>query len=77
MTSDLSAIEPPATEPAALCPICEQPACSLLHVRDRLVPVYNGVVVPLVNGGIRLLSRLCLLAAGLLLLAIAMGWTRP
>lgn len=37
---------------------------------------YNAVVVPTVNLGVRWLSRACLLAACVLLLAIATGWTR-
>jgi hypothetical protein len=72
MTSDLSAAEPPAIQ--ASCPICEQSACSLLHVRDRLVPVYNAVVVPAVNTGARVLSRVCLMLAVLVLLGAAAGW---
>ena len=64
--------------PETLCPICEQPACSLLHIRDRLlVPVYNTVIVPLVNGGARVLSRVCLLLAAIDIIGMLAGWWTP
>lgn len=64
MTSDLF----PAARPAP-CPICEHADCSLAHVYDRLI-------APAVNTGARVLSRLCLLLALLVVFAMAMGWTR-
>lgn len=51
------------------CPICEQPRCSLWHLRERLAPVKTLAVW--------VLARTCLWSGGTILLAIAAGWITP
>ncbi|GAA4626559.1 hypothetical protein GCM10023196_035290 [Actinoallomurus vinaceus] len=53
-----------------VCPICEQPGCSLAHLYDRLV-------VPAVNFTARWLSRVFLLAGVSIFVAIFAGWISP
>ena len=51
------------------CPICEQPRCSLWHLRERLAPVANLAT--------RVLARAFVWSGGTILLAIAAGWISP
>lgn len=70
---------------------CDDPACdrcyanaldyeifASLHAApdSAVIRFYNAVVVPVVNFTARWLSRACFLAAMVLLLGIAVGWSR-
>lgn len=58
----------PMREPAKDCPICGYTDCSLSHLYDR-------VIAPAINTGARVLSRVCLLTAAVIVIGLVMGWS--
>ena len=59
------------------CPICGEHDCSLYHYRDRLViPIYNNVVVPVVNVGAKVLGRVGIAVGIVIFVGVLAGWWR-